>query len=934
MSSVSRILLLVLALLSPQAVFAGDKPLIEPAPAWVEEAKLAVPANLKDQAIPQILLLDRQIRFDAGKAQVFISSASLVKTAEQLTAAGNIAVPWHPDKGELRFHRLDVLRGGKVINVLASGQKFAVIRREAKLEQAWLDGVLTATMQIEDVQVGDTLHMAFSISYEDPALGGQVNDTWPMSLGSTTIGTSNFRLLWSADHKLDWRTFDSRLKPKVRTVGGLKELTLNGPFPGPPDPTPSAPLRFASPSVLEASSFASWPDVSRTAFRLYDSAGEVQKDPTLVAAVAEIAAQSKDPKVRAALALRLVQDKVRYLFNGMAQGGYVPTKPTETWKRRFGDCKGKTLLLLAILHELGIEAEPALVNANQGDLVEKRLPGFQLFDHVIVRATIAGKTYWLDGTRLGDRIEDLEDVPNFGFALPLRKEGASLERLVAQAPVRPLKQTQIEIDASAGIAFPTPYKMTIVLRGQEATLLKLYKAGVGEKEFETFLRGVIDGERPDTIVFTKNVAFNDLTGEAVVTATGMTNLDWATKDEKRRAELATSLTNLNINVERTNPADADVPYLVSFPAHNIKKMTIKLPKEGQGFSLGGQADRAVLIAGTEYTQNATLSGGTYTLVERARAVATEFPASEMPSSRSKLADAVADPFQIIAPKSWPTEAVERASVKKTGGLKAIIAAYDAGVVAAKPDDFEALKDRARFYDANEENEKALADVSRVTAKDPSVANYLWRAGLLKEKFPLKAISDILAARKLEPKSTDALIPLVMLRLDRKEGDLALKEIEEAKQAGGDRSALYQLRAQVFEKTGKLDEAVSEMNKAIALSPGSPDLLNELCWMKATHNTALDSALKDCTKAIALMDDPTPALDSRGFVYLQMKRYDDAIVDFDAALKQSPEMAASLFSRGVAKIRKGDRPGGEKDLAAARLITKEIDKAYAGYGVVP
>ena len=54
-----------------------------------------------------------------------------------------------------------------------------------------------------------------------------------------------------------------------------------------------------------------------------------------------------------------MQDKVRYVFLGMNTGGYVPADADVTWARRFGDCKGKTTLLLAVLHELGIaESHP------------------------------------------------------------------------------------------------------------------------------------------------------------------------------------------------------------------------------------------------------------------------------------------------------------------------------------------------------------------------------------------------------------------------------------------------------------------------------------------------------------------------------------------------------------------------------------------------
>ena len=116
---------------------------------------------------------------------------------------------------------------------------------------------------------------------------------------------------------------------------------------------------------------------------------------------------------------------MRYAFVGMNLGGYVPAAADVTWQRRFGDCKGKSVLLLALLHQLGIEAEPVLVSTGLGDGLDQQLP-MLTFDHAIVRAQIGGKVYWLDGTRTGDRALDDIAIPNFRWVLPLRPTGAKL----------------------------------------------------------------------------------------------------------------------------------------------------------------------------------------------------------------------------------------------------------------------------------------------------------------------------------------------------------------------------------------------------------------------------------------------------------------------------------------------------------------------------
>jgi hypothetical protein len=50
----------------------------------------------------------------------------------------------------------------KSIDVLGSGQTFTTLRREQNLEQAVLDGVLTANLNSEDLQVGDILEVAYT----------------------------------------------------------------------------------------------------------------------------------------------------------------------------------------------------------------------------------------------------------------------------------------------------------------------------------------------------------------------------------------------------------------------------------------------------------------------------------------------------------------------------------------------------------------------------------------------------------------------------------------------------------------------------------------------------------------------------------------------------------------------------------------------------
>lgn len=142
------------------------------------------------------------------------------------------------------------------------------------------------------------------------------------------------------------------------------------------------------------------------------------------------------------------------------------------------------------------------------------------------------------------------------------------------------------------------------------------------------------------------------------------------------------------------------------------------------------------------------------------------------------------------------------------------------------------------------------------------------------------------------------------------------------------------KAEILGQAGRKDDAITTIDAAIAAKPGAPDLLNSRCWLKGTLNVMLDTALKDCTKAIALSDSSEKVLDSRAMVYFRLNQMDDALADLNTALEQDPSLEASLYMRGVIHKKLGDAKAAETDLAAARLMRPTIDRTYARYGIVP
>jgi tetratricopeptide (TPR) repeat protein len=57
----------------------------------------------------------------------------------------------------------------------------------------------------------------------------------------------------------------------------------------------------------------------------------------------------------------------------------------------------------------------------------------------------------------------------------------------------------------------------------------------------------------------------------------------------------------------------------------------------------------------------------------------------------------------------------------------------------------------------------------------------------------------------------------------------------------------------------------------------------------------------------------------------MRQFDNAIRDYDQAIKLRPDYAEALYNRGFAKKANGDMSGGDTDIAAARKINPDIGK---------
>ena len=634
---------------------AAPKPQYGPPPKWVDVAPVPDAPPAENAPAIQTLLDDNQSRLTPTGDSYYNRRVQKVLKPEGLAALTTFGVTWDPEDDTVILHSLKIIRGGQTIDLLGKGKKMLVLRREQDLERAMLDGRMSATQQIEGLQVGDILDAAWTHTGRDPVLGNHSYDMEGLGFRGVA-GRYRVRLAWPDGDPIRYRTTEGFGDPTVTHKDGWTYVELDLTNAQAPKGPVGAPQRFRRLGFLESSGFASWNEISALMAPLYAKAAVISKDSDLNAEIAAIAARTQDPKERAFAALRLVEDKTRYFFIGIGDGGYIPAAADDTWQRKFGDCKGKTVLLLAILKQLGVEAEPALVSLGAGDGMNERLPSMAAFNHVIVRAAIDGKVYWLDGTRTGDKsgLDSLKPPPH-RWALPVNADGADLEPIKLLPLDAPQLEATLRYDASKGLDAPAGLTMTTRLTGDAANAMRQTVAASPRADLERTFRQRMSGDmswvQVDKIDWTDDAA-NDA---FEITLTGAADLEWRKNPDLgvREYKVAGSNSNQAPGYPRREPGpNRDAPYAVPFPYYVRTTTEIVLPQSGKGFTVRGPSGKEQ-VGGMELIRSAAIDDGVARFTTDVRSTTPEISAADADAATRTMRRIAGEDSLVRAPSDAP-----------------------------------------------------------------------------------------------------------------------------------------------------------------------------------------------------------------------------------------------------------------------------------------
>lgn len=628
--------------LIPAAVFAAsacplsaqdDRISFGPAPAWaVASEPMAVPENAEGA----FFLRRQDTIMHLGEDGQDLHQAQMIRILQpQALQAGNVSLVWNPAAGKPMVHALRIHRGGEVIDVLEKAS-FEVLRREDQLEVAMLDGMLTAVLRVPDLRVGDDLEFAFTAPSHDPTF--RQTSFGMLFLGPTPPrGRIKLALNWARGQEPVTRLTPDLERRASRSANAIELLFDNAEALNPPK---DAPPRYGWSRILEYSDFSDWREVSRRNWRLFHEASRLTEGSPLKQETDRIAAALSGQRERAQAALKLVQQQVRYVYVGLNGGNLSPASAEETWARRYGDCKGKTTMLLALLRELGIEAEAVLANnSGMDDGLDQRLPSPGMFDHVLVRAKVDGELYWLDGT-LPDII-DMRAAPflPYRWILPLAGQGSDLASVPAQKLDLPQEMGIFEIDARAGFDQPARQVQTIVKRGVDGMGEYLQLAAFTSDQIEAAYRDALIGSGQWSEVDDVTYHYDRATEASILRITGSGPIDW---DDEGDGAFDLSLPGGGFSPpsrrQRPGGQNQQAPFFSS-PEFACHTTTVRLPEGTKTENWGFNSVFDTMLFGRLYYRMMHKPGdGTIRMVRGSKVIDPEISAERATRDNARIPD--------------------------------------------------------------------------------------------------------------------------------------------------------------------------------------------------------------------------------------------------------------------------------------------------------
>lgn len=398
---------------------------LDATPDWVIHRSRPEAAVDETKSPQTYLLLDYQTLVNSTGNSSYQRICYQINDASCIEDMSQFLYTVRPESQSMSFHRCVIYRDDQTIDCL-DAENIRCMQRELQLESHVSSDALTIEFIIDDLRTGDIVDIETTnhvFKSDHPIHGNYIRQSRPLSWGRP-VAHQIVRVVNESDKNIVIQHIDSaRDQNNFTTVPSNSKYEKEWKDLPRTSDTGNLPADYWPPNLF-ISTETSWDEVSAHMYRFYNKAGvfESVELPEL-----ELGNVNEESLIKN---IRFIQDNIRYRSESSGIFSHTPKPPHKTLKKRTGDCKDKSTLLLSVLRAMGVEAHLALVDTGLRDAIKSVSPSPLLFDHMIVHFKWQDKSYFVDATikKQGGSLSTLADLP-YKTALILKPQGGALQEI-------------------------------------------------------------------------------------------------------------------------------------------------------------------------------------------------------------------------------------------------------------------------------------------------------------------------------------------------------------------------------------------------------------------------------------------------------------------------------------------------------------------------
>lgn len=179
-----------------------------------------------------------------------------------------------------------------------------------------------------------------------------------------------------------------------------------------------------------------------------------------------------------------------------------------------------------------------------------------------------------------------------------------------------------------------------------------------------------------------------------------------------------------------------------------------------------------------------------------------------------------------------------------------------------------------------------------------------------------ALAQLNSIVELNPRNAVAYVRIGQLHTGRGNVDEGLAALRKAAEVAPKDVNVLLAFAVGLQEVGRVEEAKTVLQRAMALDSENPVVLNNLAYLLSENGKNLDEALLMARTASQKQPSNRHFLDTLGMVYLKRNMVANALPIFQSLALAEPNNATFRMHLGMGLLQQGDRPQARKEFRAA------------------